>query len=222
MQGAIRRTYFPVMGAILLALTLTGFWDNLVSDVGQPSNSDPKFVIHGLLCGAWIILFAVQTWLIGSRNLRLHRRLGVAGAVVAAGVALSTVWVFVAVWKGWAALDMESQANRFLLPSFALFVWLGLRNRTRPDWHRRYLFTGTLFMLGPVLGRTYDPLLVPLMRGWSVAQVDAAYHPIYLLSWSLFFASLIAFDWVTLRRVHPVTIGATLWFAAIWGIVALV
>lgn len=219
MREAIRRYYFPAAGLVLLALTLTGFWDNLVSDTGQPSNSDPKFIIHGLLCGAWIIFFAVQTGLIAAGNRRLHRRLGVAGAVVAAGVAISTVWVFVAVWKGWARMDMESQANRFLLPSYALFVMLGLRDRMRPDWHRRYLYTATLFMLGPVLARTYDPLLMPLMSGWSVAQIDDAFKPIFLTVWWIFFASLIAHDAVVLRRIHPVTIGATLWFASIWGIV---
>jgi hypothetical protein len=222
MRRLIRRTYFPAMSAILLALTLVGFWDNLVSDVGQPSNSDPKFIVHGSLCGAWIILFFVQTWLIGGRNVRLHRRLGVAGVVIATGVALSTLWVFVAVWKGWAALDMESQANRFLLPSYALFVALGLRDRVRPDWHRRYLFTGTLFMLGPVLARAYDPLLVPFMRGWTEAKIDAVFHVTYLLVWFAFFASLLGYDAVVQRRIHPVSAAALAWFATIWAIVYLI
>jgi len=222
MQRLIRRYYFPAMGTILLALTLVGFSDNLFTDVGQPSNSDPKFIVHGLLCGAWIILFAVQALLIGSRNVRLHRRLGIAGLVIAAGVALSTIWVFVAVWKGWAALDLESQANRLLLPSYALFVALGLRDRMRPDWHRRFLFTGTLFMLGPVLGRAYDPLLVPFMRGWTEAKIDAVYHVTYLLVWSAFFVSLLVYDLVVSRRIHPVSAAALGWFAAIWAIVWLV
>jgi hypothetical protein len=222
MRARIRQTYFPAAGLILLALTLTGFWDNLVSDVGQPSNSDPKFVIHGLLCGAWMILFAVQTLLIARGKARLHRKLGIAGLAIAVGVALSTLWVFVAVWRGWYALDMESQANRFLLPSYALFVALGLRHRMRPDWHKRFLYTATLFMLGPVLGRAYDPLLVPFMRGWTEPEIDAAYHVVYLLVWSGFFASLLAYDALTLRRIHPVSGAAAVWFGVIWVIVWLV
>ncbi|RYY23889.1 MAG: hypothetical protein EOP62_18525 [Sphingomonadales bacterium] len=222
MQRLIRRTYFPAMGLILLALTLTGFSDNLFTDVGQASNSDPKFIVHGLLCGAWIILFFVQTCLIARGNARLHRKLGIAGMVIAVGVALSTIWVFVAVWKGWAAMNMEAQANRLLLPSYALFVALGLRNRTRPDWHRRYLLAGTLFMLGPVLGRAFDPLVVPFLGGWTEPQIDAAFMPIFLGIWFALFASLFAYDAMVLRRIHPVTAGATLWFGAIWAIIWLI
>lgn len=222
MQRVIRGYYFPVMGAILVALTLVGFSDNLFTDVRQSSNFDPKFIVHGLLCGAWMILFFTQVSLIGSGNIRLHRKLGIAGVAIAAGVALSTIWVFVAVWRGWAALNLESQANRLLLPSYALFVILGLRNRARPEWHRRFLLTATLFMLGPVLGRAFDPLVLPFLSGWSEPQIDAAFLPIFLFSWSALFATLLGYDAVALRRIHPVTAGAILWFCAIWVIVWMI
>jgi len=40
--------FFPIASFLLLFLTIAGFWDNLFTDVGQPSNSDPKFIVHGL------------------------------------------------------------------------------------------------------------------------------------------------------------------------------
>jgi hypothetical protein len=86
MVETMRRWYFVVAAFLLLALTVTGFWDNLVSDIGQKSNSDPKFIMHGLLCGAWMILLFIQTSLVGSGNLTAHRKLGIAGMAIAIGV----------------------------------------------------------------------------------------------------------------------------------------
>jgi hypothetical protein len=49
----------------------------------QPALS-PLLVTHGLVGTAWIVLFLVQTLLVASRRIRLHRRLGILGATVAA------------------------------------------------------------------------------------------------------------------------------------------
>lgn len=221
-RSLMRRYYFPVASLSLVALTVIAFSDNLFTDVGQPSNHSPKFVIHGLLCGAWMILLFVQGSLVSAGNVRLHRRLGMAAMVVAIGVALSTIWVFYMAWKGWAVMTYDVKANRLLLPSFALFAALGFINRRRPERHKRFMYTGTLFMLEPVLGRVYDPAIVPLLHGWSVPQVDA-FYPIWKFTlWTAYFLSLLLYDWRTARRIHPITIAALLVFGAISGLVLIV
>lgn len=213
------RYFFLVAALILLGLTLVAFSDNLFTNVGQASNHDPKFIVHGLFCGAWIIVLVAQTLLVSSRNVRLHRKLGSAALLIAAGVTLSTIWVFWVVWKGWAAMSPEVRANRLLLPSYSLFIAMGYLNRRRPDWHRRFIYTGTLFMLEPVLGRVYDPVLVPFMSGLTEKQVDAAFLPIIFTIWLGFFIALFVYDSLVIRRIHRVTIGALTWFAAAWIIV---
>jgi hypothetical protein len=218
----LRLYYFPVASVLLLLLTLIGFSDNLVTDVGQPSNSDPKFIIHGLLCGAWMILLAVQASLVSAGNVRLHRKFGIAGVLIAIGVTVSTVWVFIAVWKGWGAMTPEVKANRLLLPSYSLFVALAFLRRRRPDWHRRLIYVGTLFMLEPVLARAYDPLLYPFEGWFTDRQADLAFLPWLFLVWLAFFLSLFLYDARVARRIHPVTIGGLLWFGAISGIVLIV
>jgi hypothetical protein len=214
--------YFQVMAVVLLALTLVAFSDNLLTDVGQSSNRDPKFIVHGVFCLAWMIVFAVQTLLIRRRNLALHRRVGSWAKWVAIGTAASTLFLFWAVWKGWAATAGEARLNRLYLPAFALFVWLGYRNRQRPDWHRRCLLVATLFMMGPVLARDYDRLLVdPFLAGrLSEAWIDAAFMPTYFAVWSCLFLSLGLFDWRESRHLHPVTGWAHAWFGLSW-VVAL-
>ncbi|QDZ08542.1 hypothetical protein FPZ24_14575 [Sphingomonas panacisoli] len=217
-RSLMRRYYFPVASLSLVALTLIAFSDNLFTDVDQPSNRDPKFIVHGLLCGAWMIVLFVQTTLIAAGNVRLHRTVGIAAIAIAVGVTLSTIWVFVAVWDGWATMSPEVKGNRLLLPSYSVAVALGYLQRRRPDRHKRFVYAGTLFMLEPVLARVYDPLVVPLLRGMSTAQVDALFLPWMFAVWLAFFASWLAYDWLTIRRFHAITIGALLWFGLMWAI----
>lgn len=217
----MRRSYFQTLSLVVLALTLWSFSDNLVWNVGQPSNGDPKFIVHGLFCLAWVSLLAVQAWLVHEGNLRLHRKLGVAGALVALGVTLSTLYVFVAVWKGWDAMAFYLKANRLLLPGYAVWVVLGVLNRRRPDWHKRCMAVATLYMLEPVLSRAFDPLN-PLLDRFPEAQVDFAWWMFFVVTWNGLFASLLLYDWRVARRIHPVTLGGCLGFYAVWVVVLLV
>lgn len=212
----MRRSFFIVTGVLMLVLTMIGFSDNLFTDVGQPSNRDPKFIVHGLLCGAWMVVLMVQAMLAGRGRLALHRSLGMAAFWIAIGVTLSTIWVFVAVWKDWALMSAEVKANRLLLPSYSLFVALAFHQRRRPDLHKRLIYTGTLFMLGPVLARSYDRLLVPLMTGWSERQIDDAFLPCFFTTWTAFFIGLAMYDLKLSGRLHRVTLVASGWFVLVW------
>jgi hypothetical protein len=214
--------YFAVVTTVLLVLSLVAFSDNLFFDVGQPSNRDPKFIVHGLFGLAWYVLLALQANLVRMRNVRLHRRLGVTTFLVGVGVTLSTLWVFVAVWKGWAHMSAEARANRTLLPGFALALLLAWRWRTRSDWHKRLILAGTFLMLGPVLARCYDPLIVswlePLAPAFA-ARVDEVGFLIFFVGlWIGAFASLARYDWITLRRVHPVTLAGIAWLLVAWAV----
>lgn len=212
----LRRWYFPLVSGVMLALTLIAFSDNLVTDVGQPSNSDPKMIIHGLFCGAWMAVLTLQAVLVARGDVARHRRLGPTLLLIAVGVALTTVYVFWERWHGWAALDPEAKANRLLLPSYALAVWLGYRARRRPDAHRRLILVGTFFMLGPVLARDFDRLVVPPLAGWPVPMVDALFPPYFALVWMSFFASLAWYDFAVDRRIHPITGWAAFWLGIVW------
>lgn len=217
----MRKNYFSLASGLMLALTLWGFSDNLIWNVGQPSNHDPKFIIHGLFCLAWMLILFTQANLARKGNARLHRKLGMAGLIAAFGVTISTIHIFVAVWKGWDSMPFYLKANRLLLPSYSLFVLLGFLNRKRSDWHKRYLFVATLYMLEPVLSRAFDPL-EPLLSGLSDSQVDFYWWIFFVVVWNAFFLSLFVYDWLVARRIHPVTAGGLAWFYAILAIVLLV
>lgn len=217
-----RRYYFSAVFTLLLILSLVAFWDNLVTDVGQPSNSDPKMVVHGLFALAWMTVLALQANFVRTGNMRLHRRLGVAGFLAAAGVTLSTAYLFVAVWRGWDAMLPHVKANRIFLPSFSALVLLGYFNRRRADIHKRLIYTGTLFLLEPILSRCFDPLILPLLPAMSEDRVEIAFYVFMLVSWSAFFLSLFVYDRLVLRRIHPLSMAALAWLFAVYGYVYFV
>lgn len=216
----MRNCYFSTVSALILFLTLWGFSDNLFWNVGQPSNADPKFIVHGLFCLAWMLVFFVQANLVRTRNLRWHRNLGIAGMIVAIGVTLSTIYVFWAVWKGWDAMAPYIKANRLLLPSYSLLVLLAFLMRKRPDWHKRCIYIATLYMLEPVFSRAFDPL-EPLLAGFSDEAVDFYWWVFIVIAWNTLFLSLFVYDWLVAQRIHAVTICGFAWFYLIQIIVMI-
>jgi hypothetical protein len=71
--------------AIVAALTVfVGFAPTyfLKALFGAPSLS-PLLHVHGLLFTSWIVLLAAQTALVAGRRTDVHRRLGLAGGVLA-------------------------------------------------------------------------------------------------------------------------------------------
>lgn len=198
--------YFPVLTTLLVGLSVLAFADNLFTDVHQPSNSDPQMVVHGLFAAAWVSLFAAQAWLIYFGRIAAHRRLGRWVFAVAAGLVLSTGYLFVSKFHGWAAMDPEVLANRLLLPVFVICAALAYTRRNRPDWHKRLLLIGTMALLEPILVRIYDPLFDPLLPAKMSETLDTLLYLSFLFtSWLALIGSLWLYDRVVLGRFHRVT-----------------
>ena len=204
----MRTLYFPVVSVLLLALSVIAFSDNLFTDVGQPSNSDPKFVIHGLFCLAWFTTFVAQSLFIRRRSIAAHKRLGMAGLAIGAGVAITTAYIFVATYEGWDNLPFFAKSNRFFMPSYAVLLALGYRHRANAAMHKRLMYLATLFMLGPVLDRAAS----------HFGTTPFVFTP---LVWNTLFVSLLVYDRVTLKSVHRVSYLGFAWFYVVW-VVAIV
>jgi hypothetical protein len=212
--------YFSITSVALLFLSVAAFSDNLFTNVSQASNSDPKFIIHGLFGLAWYVLLVMQTNLVRVRSVETHKKLGIATFLVAVGVTLSTLYIFVVLWKAWALMGIEVRANRLLLPGYAVCVFLAWRWRRQSEWHKRLIFVGTFFMLGPVLSRAYDPLILswmkPLFPAFTASVGGLGFLVFYAGVWNGFFLSLALYDWKTLRRIHRVTVAGFSWSTLAW------
>lgn len=193
--ASYRHWYFSLFSLFCLLVAIVGFWDNLVSDIHQPSNSDPKFIVHGMLCLGWMVSFALQANLIRLKQVGLHRRLGNWGFLVGLGVVISTLWVFIAVWKGWDAMPDFVRANRLLMLTYAIAIGLSWHWRSRPALHKRLAAWATLFMQMPILDR---------------ALPDSNFT---LPLWLAMIASLFVYDLALDRKIHTVTLAGL----AAWG-----
>lgn len=210
------RDYYFGISVVILLLSVWGFSDNLFWDVGQPSNSDPKFIVHGLFCLAWMVMLVVQTSLVRQRNVRLHMKLGLLGMAIAAGVTISTVYVFVVIWSGWENMAPFVKANRILFASYSICVVAAFLNRRRPDWHKRLMIVATLFMMEPILSRVFGTMEMTVLRGMTDSQLDLYWYFVVFALWGALFASLLWHDLKTLKRVHPVSICGAGWVVAVW------
>lgn len=203
----VAKNYFSWTSIFLLILSLIAFSDNLFYDIRQESNSDPKFIIHGLFFLAWFIILVIQSNFIRQGNYIAHRTWGMWGMLIAIGVILSTFYVFYAVYEGWEAMPGFVKTNRIFTFTFAVFIFLAFRWRKHPAFHKRYLFVGTFYVLGPIIGRVADKL---------GATTDTSYLLFEAVIWNFLFFSLLTYDWLTQKKPHPITWIGFIWFYIIW------
>ena len=83
------RLFYVIAGSVMLVATAVGFRLFLVHGKGFgggeiTSQIVPLVAVHGLAMFSWIILFLLQSIFILNGNRRLHMRIGVGGAVLAA------------------------------------------------------------------------------------------------------------------------------------------
>jgi len=182
------------LGAIAVVFAAFGRTYYLKSYTGAPPL--PSLVhLHAAVFSVWMGLFAVQTWLVMSKQVAVHRRLGVVGGFFAiALVVLGYVIAILGAQTGWTGPGNPSDASeaiRFLVvPLSDLVVFVGLFGlalwfRRRPETHKRLVLLamtggilpaafGRLGLLGIPVGLSFlfaGPLYDRIARG----RIDRAY-----------------------------------------------
>lgn len=206
----MRKYHFQVATIFLLLLSVIAFSDNLFTDVGQKSNSDPKFIIHGLLMFAWFGILVVQANFIRAGNVKAHIRWGTAGMLIGLAVFISTIYVFVQVYKGWEVMPYFVKANRIFMFSFAVLLVLAWLNRRNGVKHKRYIYLSSLLILAPILDRVAAKLHIDNVDFFNLAI------------WNLLFIALFRYDWVTLRKIHTISWVGVVWFYVVWALSLLI
>jgi len=187
------------MSVAILATVFLGFAPSFYLRGSAHPPLPPILIVHGVVFSAWILLFVVQIALVALHRTPVHRRLGVAGGVLAAAMILLGTLV---------ALRSGSGADRgrlaflavplFDMPVFAILVGAGLACRRVPQAHKRFMLLANVGLLSPAIGRMPWP---EALRGTFSDFVAP----------DLFLVPLLLWDLVTLRRPHPATIlGAVL------------
>jgi hypothetical protein len=196
-----RTRRFYVGMAIAIAITVfAGFSRTYFLKVhyGTPALSTLLHV-HGFVFTTWVLFFLVQTTLIASGRTYLHRRMGVAGAVLAALVLI--VGTTVAILKGKSGTSpipgvpglafMAIPLFDMLL--FAILVGTALYFRRRLETHKRLMTLAMIALLPAPIAR----LPFAFMKAGPPAFFGLA---------DLFIIAMLVYDLTTRRKVHPATI----------------
>jgi hypothetical protein len=197
-----RRTRrFYVGMAIAIAITVfVGFFRSyyLRGWYGAPELSRLVHV-HGAVFTTWVLFFVAQTALVASGRTYLHRRMGIAGGILAALVVI--VGTTVAVMRlrtGISPLPGIPAASFFAIPFFdmvvfAILVSTAIYLRRRLEAHKRLMTLSMITLLAAPIARMR---FLPLPPG----------PPTFFALADLFIVAMLVYDLTTRRRVHPATI----------------
>ena len=151
--------------------------------------------LHGALFTGWVLLFIVQTSLVARRQVVVHRRLGVAGAVLAAAmVVVGTFLAIATAARGSAPPGVEPLAfliiPLFDMVLFATFVMAALALRRNREAHKRLMLLAYVSIIVAAVARLPGML---------------ALGPPVFFGVSFFFVVVAAlYDFVSRGRVHTV------------------
>jgi hypothetical protein len=197
-----RRTRrFYVGMAIAFAITVfAGFARTyfLKAHFGSPPLS-PLVHVHGAIFTTWVLFFLVQTTLVASGKTYLHRRMGIAGAVLAALVLVLGLTIAIHRAQGPTSPIPGVPPLVFLaiplfdMGLFAILVGTALYFRRQLEWHKRLMTLSMIALLpAPIARLPFD-----LLKAGPPAFFGLA---------DLFIVAMLVNDLVTRKKIHPATI----------------
>jgi hypothetical protein len=203
------RRFFGGMAVALSVTVFAGFARTYYfnSFAEQPFALTPLLHLHGAVFTGWMFLLVAQTSLIAADARRLHMRLGLLGAILAALMSVLGPIIAVERTATGQIANLGAPPLVFLavpvigMVVFAALVAAALYYRRRsPAAHKRLMLLATLELVTAGVSR------LPLVAEWGplgfFAVTDA------------FVLAIIAYDIVALRRPHAATIWGGAFFVA--------
>jgi hypothetical protein len=200
-KQSTRSNYYVVIAVVALGVVLGGFTlTYLVPMTTTPSFTlRPMVHLHGIMYFAWMLLFILQPVLVRNGNTKLHKKIGVAGFILAGAMVI--VGVTTAVTG--ARLNSPTLAVGGLTPQqflivpltdmllFVIYLGLSVGSLKNHEAHKRLMVLATLALLPAAFGR--------------IATLSQIENPaiIIVLTESLLLAA-IAFDYIAKRKIHAV------------------
>lgn len=207
------RTMIPALVFVIWLAILTGFGIDIVRKAGTGGLVYPLVIhLHAVTFGAWLVLLAAQIWLVRTRRVAVHRRLGMAVLLLVPlmlilGPAAAIVHNRDPYMPDYWLSFMGTQFTN-VLGCTTLFV-AGFLKRRDASAHKRLMLMGTIAITEPGFSRIWAQALT--------ARLGQGYLPHYF---SIYIGTLVLiiavgiYDLATRRRLHPAYVGAALWIFA--------
>jgi len=193
--------FFSATAVLILTTVFVGFARTYyLAGVFSAPLPSPIIHVHGAVFSSWILLLIAQTSLVTAGRVDLHRRLGIAGFVLACimfivGVLAGADGLRRGIGRDPLAFYMLSVQDMILFPTL---VYLAFRARGNPPEHKRFILLATVAIIPAAIAR------------WPFDFVHRKPPIAYLVSY-VFLLLLIAYDLWSSRKIHR----ATLWAGAL-------
>lgn len=155
--------------------------------------------VHGVVFTTWVLFFLAQTTLVAAGRTYLHRRMGIAGAVLAGLVLIvGTTVAIVRVKGGMSPIPGVPPLSFLAIPLFDMLVFgilvgTAIYFRRRVEIHKRLMTLAMISIMAAPIARLHLPLLPPG-------------PPTFFGLTDLFIVVMLVYDLSTRRRIHPATI----------------
>jgi hypothetical protein len=180
------------------------YWQPLAAGAMK---ANPIVHIHGALFFTWTLYAAAQTSLVGSRQVALHRSVGLAGISLATALVAVGLLAALNSLKSGIAANQAAGAEAFLIvplsviTGFAIIFVAAIANIRRPEVHKRLMLLATVSIMNAPVAR---PLIVYIFKYPPSDQLPVSIDlPSFLVSFVLLIPAMI-YDWRTRGRPHPI------------------
>lgn len=195
--------FFTGMAIAILATVAIGFARTYyLAGVFRAPLPAPIIHVHGAAYSLWVLLLLTQASLVSAGRVDVHRRLGVAGFLLAClMVVLGAMAATNALSRNFAPPGLDP-LTFYVIPmsdmvNFGILIFFAFRARRDPAAHKRLILIATV------------ALLVAAVVRWPFAWVFLKPLTAQLFTYVFLFA-LVAYDLFALGKVHRATLWASL------------
>jgi hypothetical protein len=219
LKAFLSRYFYFSMALAMAGLVVWGFSRTVEANLFHAKPQRPVLLwMHGTAFATWMVFFILQSALVRTRKVSVHRLLGWFGATLATVMVVLGFTVSIVMTRfDMSVLHQTDVASFLSIPFedmivFGTCIALAIYWRTRPEYHRRLIFIASCVLMDAAIGRFdfwynhsifyagLDLLIVlGMMRDWIV---DGRAHKVYLyaLPPMILLQSLAVYMW----RVNPV------------------
>lgn len=198
-SSAAGERYFFVSSAVtFLIVAALGFGPHLLAFAAGKFPIAAVAHVHGALMVSWLLTLVTQSTLAARGRIDLHRKVG--GFAKWLGVA---IWISIVGLTIRGILDSRYPTNEniyYSLPQLYVIAVFGLlfpaafMLRTNPPWHKRFMVIATMSLLQAAVDRFE----------WLPKQGPGYWPQVACLD--VLLLVLVAFDLITIKRVHRATL----------------
>ena len=174
--GQVNKYFYFFMSLLIAVVVVYGFSYTVDKNLIHPTVPRPFVLyVHAAIFSGWLLFFILQSTLVRTHNLRLHRAIGWFG--VALGAVIPVLGISTAITMArFNILHFHSisAASDLIIPFFDMIAFtipfaLAIYWRKNPEFHRRLLLIACCALTAAAFGRFPPHLLPPV---WFYAGVD--------------------------------------------------